>query len=97
MYTYMVEIEFPDAMAEEFIRKQKPMIEGWMAEGIVKSCSLSKNQSKQWIVMAATSEFGVLDIIDQMPFSEYILSCIAQLETHGMVALSERPRAMSIH
>ncbi len=83
---FMVEFELPSIMAPEFLQRipeQKIIIDEMMAKGKIRSYSLSENRSKLWIVFIAENEFEVMELINQMPLSDFMIPSINLLMFHN--------------
>jgi len=83
---YMVELELPELFVQNFtdqIKEQRKKIEEFMSQGTIKSYSLSLNRSKLWMILSAYSEFEVMDIISDLPSSEFMVPSIAPLMFHN--------------
>ncbi len=84
--TFMVEFELPETFTEEFmalIPRQRYVVNTMLAEGRLKSYSLSMDRSKLWVVLLAQSEFEVLEAIALMPLSDYMSPNISELMFHN--------------
>lgn len=82
----MVELELPELFVQNFtdqIKEQRKKIEEFMSQGTIKSYSLSLNRSKLWMILSAYSEFEVMDIISDLPSSEFMVPSIAPLMFHN--------------
>lgn len=83
---YMVEFDLPDPFPTEFmaqIPEQRTVINYLLAEGKIKSYSLSIDRSRLWTVFVAQSEFEVLEIIAQWPLAEWLTPEIEELMFHN--------------
>ncbi|MCB0572606.1 MAG: hypothetical protein KDC66_22720 [Phaeodactylibacter sp.] len=82
----MVEFELPDTFSEEFmalIPRQRYVVNTMLAEGRLKSYSLSMDRSRLWVVLLAESEFEALETIAQMPLSDLMEPSISELMFHN--------------
>lgn len=82
MKTFMVEFELPDTFSEEFmalIPRQRYIVNTMLAEGRLKSYSLSMDRSRLWVVLVADSEFDALETISQLPLSSYMTPNLSEL------------------
>ncbi|MCI5083907.1 MAG: hypothetical protein MRY78_19575 [Saprospiraceae bacterium] len=90
---FMIEFELPEVLTEDFLElvpEQRDMVNRMLAEGQLKSYSLSLDRSTLWAVMAATSEFEVMELIAQMPLCDYMTPHISELMFHnGAEAVSQ--------
>ena len=83
---FMIEFDLPETFTEEFlalIPRQRYVINTMLAQGAIKSYSLSIDRSRLWAVMLAESEFEVLENIAQMPISNHITPHISELMFHN--------------
>lgn len=83
---FMIEFELPEELDEEFmemIPEQREIVNRMMSEGILKSYSLAMDRSVLWVVVSADSEFEVMEIIAQMPLSDYMQPFISELMFHN--------------
>ncbi len=83
---FMVEFELPETMTEEFlalIPQQRYVINNMLVEGSIKSYSLSMDRSRLWAIVAAKSEFEVMEIISRMPLSDYMTPNVSELMFHN--------------
>jgi len=83
---FMIEFELPEELDEEFmelIPEQREVVNQMMTEGVLKSYSLAMDRSVLWVVVAADSEFEVMEIIAQMPLSDYMQPFISELMFHN--------------
>ncbi len=82
---YMVEFDLPDVFVDEFIAhipQQEKQINILMSQGIVKSYALSLNNCKLWLIIGADSEFQIMNIIEKLPLSEFMIPSIMALMFH---------------
>jgi hypothetical protein len=82
MKTFMVEFELPEIFDEEFmalVPRQRYMVNTMLAEGRLKSYSLSIDRSRLWAVLIAESEFEALEAISQLPLSGYMTPNLSEL------------------
>lgn len=82
----MVEFELPEVMTEEFmalIPQQRYVINQMLAEGTIKSYSLSMDRSRLWVILAAASEFEAMEIITTFPLSDYMTPHLSELMFHN--------------
>lgn len=82
----MIEFELPEELTEEFLElipDQRILIDQLMAQGIIRSYSLSMDRSVLWVVMEATSEFEVMEIIAGMPLCDYMQPYVSELLFHN--------------
>ncbi len=84
--TFMVEFELPEVLTDEFmslIPEQRYVINKMMADGQLKSYSLALDRSMLWAVFDADSEFQVLELIAQMPLSDFMDPYVSELMFHN--------------
>jgi muconolactone delta-isomerase len=84
--SFMVEFELPDELTEEFmalIPEQRETINRLIAEGALKSYALAMDRSVLWVVVEADSEFEVMEIIAQMPLSDFMQPYVSELMFHN--------------
>ena len=82
----MIEFELPEELTEEFLElipDQRILTDQLMAQGIIRSYSLSMDRSVLWVVMEATSEFEVMEIIAGMPLCDYMQPYVSELLFHN--------------
>jgi hypothetical protein len=82
MKTFMIEFELPETFNEEFmalIPRQRYIVNTMLAEGRLKSYSLSMDRSRLWAVLIAESEFEALETISQLPLSGYMTPNLSEL------------------
>ena len=82
----MVELDLPATLTEDFlalIPKQRYVINELLAEGTIRSYALALDRSMLWAVIEADSEFEVMEILEQMPLSNYMEPHITELFFHN--------------
>ena len=82
----MVEFELPEVLSEEFIRlipSQRNFVNHLLAEGKIRSYSLSLDRSRLWAIFAAETEFEVLEMIAQFPLNVYMIPHVQELAFHN--------------
>lgn len=82
----MVDFELPEDLTEEFIRlipSQRNFVNNLLAEGKIRSYSLSLDRSRLWVIFAAETEFEVLETIAQFPLSAYMTPHVQELAFHN--------------
>jgi muconolactone delta-isomerase len=83
---FMVEFQLPPVLTEDFIRlipRQREYVTFLLAEGKLKSYSLSMDRSRLWAVFSARNEFEVLEAIAQFPLADYMTPKIMELAFHN--------------
>ncbi|NJL75325.1 MAG: hypothetical protein HC892_10120 [Saprospiraceae bacterium] len=86
MKQFMVEFDLPDPFPIEFVQRipqQRNMVNYMLAEGKIKSYSLSLDRSKLWSIFVAESEFEVMELIAQFPLSDWMRPNIQELMFHN--------------
>ncbi len=84
--TFMIEFELPEELTEAFLElipDQRILIDQLMTQGIIRSYSLSMDRSVLWVIMEATSEFEVMEIIASMPLCDYMQPYVSELMFHN--------------
>lgn len=90
MSQFMVEIELPVVMTEEFARKipaQRQKVNELMELGCLVSYALTSDRTKLWCVIKAESEIEVMTIVSEFPLIDYMTPTISELMFNNMVAL----------
>lgn len=83
---YMVRFDLPNPFPEEFmarIMEQRNAINYLLAEGKIKSYSLSHDRSTLWSVFVAKNESEVFDMIDEWPLADWLHPEIDELMFHN--------------
>ena len=83
---FMVEFELPGILTEEFIRlipSQRNFVNQLLADGKIRSYSLSLDRSRLWVVFAAEAELEVLETIAQFPLGNHMTPHIQELAFHN--------------
>lgn len=84
--TFMIEFTLPRALTEEFlalIPEQRYAVNQMLAEGTLRAYSLAMDRSRLWAIVAAESEFDALDVISQLPLTEFMIPQISELMFHN--------------
>ncbi len=74
-YQYMVDFTLPDSLPDDFmnmIPHQRAAVNRFFKEGKLLNYSLSLEHSKMWAVFSANSEIDVLDMIADLPLTEFM-------------------------
>jgi muconolactone delta-isomerase len=82
MNQYLVDLDLPLEMTEEFIAlipDQRRQIDELMSDGIVLSYALSQDRTKVWATINAESESEVQEILEMMPLIEFMEPTIYEL------------------
>ncbi|MES2593510.1 MAG: muconolactone Delta-isomerase family protein [Bacteroidota bacterium] len=94
MNTYMVSIQLPDELTEDFISlipKQREMIDELMNEGKILQYALAIDRSKLWITLSADSKKDVLVIISAFPLIDYMKPNVFELAFYNSIS-TELPK-----
>jgi hypothetical protein len=84
--SFMVEFELPESLTEDFLSlvpSQRETVEILMSEGKIRSYSLALDRSVLWVIMESESEFDVMEIISQLPLSDFMHPYISELMFHN--------------
>ncbi|HRI45938.1 MAG TPA: muconolactone Delta-isomerase family protein [Ignavibacteriaceae bacterium] len=90
MYDFMVEIQLPSAMTEDFVSKiphQRIAVDRLVQLGKIRSYSLSLERRKLWLIATCESEIQVEDLLSQFPIYDYISYEIFKLNFHNTSAI----------
>ena len=94
MSTYMISIQLPDELTEEFISlipKQRERIDELMNEGIILQYALAIDRSKLWITLTAKSKLKAMDILATFPLIDFMNPKFFELAFHNSVS-TELPK-----
>lgn len=86
----MVEIELPDTMSDDFVRRvpaQRQMVNDLMERGTLISYALTTDRTKLWCVFKAESEIEVMTIMSDFPLIDFMSPTISELMFNNVVAL----------
>jgi hypothetical protein len=86
--TFMVEFELPEELSADFVAlipEQRQMIDRLMTQGRIRSYALSMDRSVLWVVVEASSEFEVMELIAGFPLADYMQPYISELMFHNSV------------
>ena len=78
----MVDIDLRDAHTDEFMKlvpSQRSMVNNLMFDGKINSYCVSLDRSKVWIMMVATDEDAVIDILSKFPLIQFMDCEISEL------------------
>jgi muconolactone delta-isomerase len=81
----MVIIKLPGKLTEDFITlipRQRARIDELMNEGVILQYSLSLDRSLLWVIVSATTERKVLDIISTFPLIHFMNPTVYPLAFH---------------
>jgi len=82
MNNYMVEVELPTDLTEEFlalIPRQRAHVDSLMNEGIITSYALAKDRSRLWITMDAKTDQEVQNVMRSFPMVRFFSFEIREL------------------
>lgn len=94
MNTYMICIELPAELTEEFVSlipKQRKKINELMDEGKILHYSLAIDRSKVWVTLMASSENSAMDILSTFPMIHFMKPEIFELAFHNSLS-NELPK-----
>lgn len=86
MKQYMVDIDLPDTISEEFmslIPQQRNQVNKLMLEGKINSYTLSLDRTKLWIILSAKSDGDVFRLLATFPLRRYMDAKIVELAFHN--------------
>ena len=81
-YQYMVDFTLPESLSDEFlalIPYQRAVVNKLFSEGKLLNYSLSLENSKIWAVFSASSEMDVMDMVADLPLTEFMNMEISML------------------
>jgi len=82
-YQFMVDFNLPLTINDNFrdlIPYQKAVVDKFMEEGIIANYALSLEKSKLWMIIKASSEFEVLNLLADLPLTPYLKADISMLD-----------------
>lgn len=88
--TFMIEFELPQQLTEEFlalIPQQRYVVNQLLAQGKLRSYALAMDRSRLWAIVSAESEFEALELISQMPLTEFTVPLVSELMFHNATDL----------
>ncbi len=94
MKTYMICIDLPSEITEEFVSlipKQRKKIDDLMDKGIVLNYSLAIDRSKVWVTLLPSSENKAMDILATFPMIHFMNPEIVELAFHNSLS-NELPK-----
>ena len=98
-YPFMVEFKLPNPLSEEFINlipANRMVTNRFLNTGKFQSYTLSADRSKLWVVVVAESELEVMEIISELPLSDFMLPNIVPLAFHNTTSAWRLP-ALSLN
>jgi len=88
MKQYMVDIDLPDTITEEFmtlIPQQREQVNKLMLEGKINSYTLSMDRTKLWIILSAKSDGDVFRLLATFPMRRFMDAKIVELAFHNTI------------
>jgi hypothetical protein len=85
MNQYMVEIELPKKLTNEFVQlipRQRAMVADLLKKEVITSYTLSVDRSKLWITFCAPSEEMVVDMLGKFPIRRFMRFQITEALFH---------------
>ena len=82
MNQFMVEVNLPDTLTEEFILlipQQREYLDNMFNRGVIANYTLAMDRSKLWVTMVVQSAKDVRQIMDDFPIADYIEYTVHQL------------------
>ena len=79
---YMIEVELPEDLTEEFlalIPRQRAHVDALMNDGIITSYALSKDRSRLWITMDAKTHEEAKNVMRSFPMVKFFSFEIREL------------------
>ncbi|HEY8402713.1 MAG TPA: hypothetical protein VIK89_15700 [Cytophagaceae bacterium] len=95
MNVYMVDIDLPEQLDEEFLELlplQRKHIADLLSKGVITSYSMDRERSKIWITVNAETEREVGEIVAYLPLSEYFVLSVHILDNHETIGKPKPPR-----
>ena len=71
----MVDFTLPTDLPEEFVTKiplQRDIVNRLLSEGKILNYALSLENSKLWVVFAATTEVELMEMVHRLPLTRYM-------------------------
>jgi muconolactone delta-isomerase len=91
---YLLTFQLPDVMDESFIQTipmHRAKVNSLIEAGVIKSYSVAINREKLWMVVEATDENDVHQIIESLPLHEYLNDYTIDILMFSLNANSEMP------
>jgi muconolactone delta-isomerase len=79
---YMVDFTLPTDLPEEFVNnipRQRAAVNRLLGEGKILNYALSLENSKLWVVFAASSEAELMEMVQRLPLTRYMKLRISEL------------------
>lgn len=88
MKQFMIYTTLPEVLSDEYISlipKQRAMVHSLKRKGLITSYSFSSDRSQLWIVMDATSELNVIEVLAEFPLIGFMKPEIHELLFHNSI------------
>lgn len=82
---FMVEFDLPSELTPDFVAlipRQRELVQVWLADGRLKSYTLSLDRSLLWAVFSASDARQVHQWLREMPLHEYMMSHVTEAAFH---------------
>lgn len=82
MLQYMADFTLPTELPEEFVNnipRQRAAVNRLLGEGKILNYALSLENSKLWVVFAASSEAELMEMVQRLPLTRYMKVRISEL------------------
>jgi muconolactone delta-isomerase len=79
---YMVDFTLPTDLPEDFVAnipRQRTAVNRLLGEGKILNYALSLENSKLWVVFAASSEADLMEMVQRLPLTRYMKVRISEL------------------
>ncbi|MEL7338850.1 MAG: muconolactone Delta-isomerase family protein [Bacteroidota bacterium] len=86
MNQYMVEIDLPAMMTQQFmslVPSQRALVNELMSEGRIDSYTLSLDRRRLWVIFIAETEAEVNETLDGFPIMPYCSAEVSELMFHN--------------
>lgn len=86
MNQYMVEIDLPTLMTQQFISlipAQRSMVNELMSDGKIDSYTLSMDRSRLWVIFLMDTESEVIELLESFPIIPYCEFELSELMFHN--------------
>ncbi|MEO1518870.1 MAG: muconolactone Delta-isomerase family protein [Bacteroidota bacterium] len=85
-YQFMVDFTMPEVLSDDFmnlIPYQRAMVQRYFNEGKLLNYALSLENAKLWAIFSANSEYEVMDMLADLPLTEYMQVEISMLTLYN--------------
>lgn len=85
-FHFMVDFTLPNVISSEFmdlIPEQRSYVDQLLTEGFLVNYMLSLDDAKLWAVFNANSEYEVMQMVAELPLTEFMEVKISQLTMHN--------------